>query len=354
MTELIPGLSVERFSVWTCKTCQSELRWITLHDRSGGRHRIETISVYADPDSTGDVIHEGDGNGRRATGPADSLSELESTYRQHGPMCDGARCPREFDPAPAPTQRVAMTTPEPNTVLPLEPRPPVMFDAPIPDDFLFAGPPAPIPAPAPTGLHAEPQGVEAQRAATAEAIDRVEANAPVDWRAEADAAIRSVASRFEAFTADDVWDTGLTIPPTPSALGPVFRAAQKAGIIAPTEQAVESRYAHRHRKLKVWRSLLTAPAHALSPAGFEVTSCDSCSAPITWTVTANGAKMPVDAMGDPAGNLLVSPDDDPNGVPIATVASRDLKRWPGVTSIDVLRTVSHFSTCPQRDQWRRR
>jgi hypothetical protein len=157
-----------------------------------------------------------------------------------------------------------------------EPAGDVLFDAPIPDDFLFAGPPQQPPPPAPTGLAAPPAGVEAQRAATAEAIDRVERNAPADWKAEADAAIRDVARRFAEFTADDVWDTGLTIPPTPSALGPVFRAAQAAGVCEPTDRVMPSRYAQRHRQLKVWRSVHVAPAHPPSPGGFAVTSCSTC------------------------------------------------------------------------------
>ena len=71
-----------------------------------------------------------------------------------------------------------------------------------------------------------------------------------------------------------------------------------------------------------------------------MSSCSSCGAPIVWAVTPSGHRMPLDADPVPAGNLVFDGelarhaelDDDPAGA-----------RW-----------VSHFATCPESDQWRRR
>jgi hypothetical protein len=89
------GVRAERFAEWTCKTCRAQVRWIHLRDSMGnGGMRHETISVYADPGrGDGDVLHEGDGNGRRLRNeePIDA-SRIRDVYVQHGPLCNGDPC----------------------------------------------------------------------------------------------------------------------------------------------------------------------------------------------------------------------------------------------------------------------
>ncbi len=335
--------AVEPFRVWHTKTCGCPVRFITVRDPLGGSFAagevVQAVIVEADPHPDGTIEHLGDGFGE--TRPAGSMPGL---YRRH-PVAHDQQLQREA---------VASAFEVPVEVLSPDPTYPALeeavmqeaslFDAPIPADVLFGGPVIPPPPPAPVGLHADPPGVEAHRAATEEAIERVERNSPEGWQVEAVAIIRDVASRFAQFTADDVWDAGLTVPPTPSALGPAFRAAQSAGYCTPTAMVQPSRYAQRHRALKVWESaLVVAPQLQVSPLGWEVVPCKSCGAPVTWVRTARGADMPVNALGDPAGNLLVTDGDDR---PTSQAASRDLPTWPGVLSLRVMRTTSHFATCP--------
>jgi len=66
-----------------------------------------------------------------------------------------------------------------------------------------------------------------------------------------------------------------------------------------------------------------------------VTSCESCKAPILWAVTESGKRMPLDAK--PEKRILL--EEDGCQPPVAHV-------------IDVY--VSHFATCPQAAQHRRR
>jgi hypothetical protein len=58
----------------------------------------------------------------------------------------------------------------------------------------------------------------------------------------------------------------------------------------------------------------------------RITRCRSCRAQIIWFDTPSGNRMPVDAD-------TVSPDDD---------------------ELDLTRHQSHFASCPQADQHRRR
>lgn len=58
----------------------------------------------------------------------------------------------------------------------------------------------------------------------------------------------------------------------------------------------------------------------------RITRCRSCRAQIIWFKTSAGKNMPVDAD-------TVEPEDD---------------------ELDLTRHVSHFSTCPQADQHRRK
>lgn len=72
--------------------------------------------------------------------------------------------------------------------------------------------------------------------------------------------------------------------------------------------------------------------------------CRSCAAPVIWAVTTRGKAMPVDAVTDADGNLVLEARVD--GPPLARVlpvakrfGRRDLR-------------MSHFVACPQADQWR--
>jgi hypothetical protein len=78
--------------------------------------------------------------------------------------------------------------------------------------------------------------------------------------------------------------------------------------------------------------------------------CRSCHHPIDWAVNVEGLKPnPVnhDSAGDPKGNLEVWRSGD------GLLRYRYLKKGeepaPGRR-----RGISHFATCPNRDQWRSR
>jgi hypothetical protein len=66
--------------------------------------------------------------------------------------------------------------------------------------------------------------------------------------------------------------------------------------------------------------------------------CSSCEAPIIWTVTESGKRMPVDAT--PAGKVTVLVRDPAGG---DTPISKQRDHY-----------VSHFATCPQADRHRKK
>ena len=82
-----------------------------------------------------------------------------------------------------------------------------------------------------------------------------------------------------------------------------------------------------------------------------MTTCDSCGQPISWIVTPNGRKMPVNTAEipfvpdeaakylavDPAGQLV-------RGRPCAE--SYEAERW-------IYARLSHFATCPKSGNFRR-
>jgi hypothetical protein len=76
--------------------------------------------------------------------------------------------------------------------------------------------------------------------------------------------------------------------------------------------------------------------------------CRSCKAPVRWVITAaNGKRMPLDPEPVQDGNVWIEGMQD--GVPLVQVAlSGD-----GVPRNVPIRYVSHFVTCPQREEWRR-
>jgi hypothetical protein len=77
----------------------------------------------------------------------------------------------------------------------------------------------------------------------------------------------------------------------------------------------------------------------------KLTYCRSCEAPIAWTVTTNGKKMPVDADTVAASSGFRLEDED-SEEPLARFVP---KAQPGERLY-----VSHFSTCPNAGDWRGR
>lgn len=76
--------------------------------------------------------------------------------------------------------------------------------------------------------------------------------------------------------------------------------------------------------------------------------CRSCHKEVRWVVTEPSLKrMPLDPIPAPDGNMWI--DRIEGGVPVMRVALNA----DGVPASVPLRYVSHFVTCPDRDDWRR-
>ena len=70
-----------------------------------------------------------------------------------------------------------------------------------------------------------------------------------------------------------------------------------------------------------------------------MSECRSCGAPITWAITDQGRRIPLDAKPNPAGNIRL-----------------DLTHAHILTKSDNYngpRYTSHFATCPNADKHRR-
>lgn len=76
--------------------------------------------------------------------------------------------------------------------------------------------------------------------------------------------------------------------------------------------------------------------------------CRSCGAPIVWATTPAGKLIPLDPQPVDDGNLAVHRDED--GIHLY---ARVLKKGEEPAEHE-RRGVSHFTTCPQADQHRRR
>lgn len=79
---------------------------------------------------------------------------------------------------------------------------------------------------------------------------------------------------------------------------------------------------------------------------FTIESCSTCSARIIWAITVKAKRMPVNAEPEPGGNVAL--DFRPGMEPLARVLS--VTRQFGVKNL----RMSHFVTCPQAAQHRRR
>lgn len=78
--------------------------------------------------------------------------------------------------------------------------------------------------------------------------------------------------------------------------------------------------------------------------------CKSCMAEIVWCVTTNGKRMPVDALPDPGGNIVLSTMDGElhDGDTVDVDSGPCLMDPPGT-----IRLTSHFATCPDAATFRK-
>ena len=76
--------------------------------------------------------------------------------------------------------------------------------------------------------------------------------------------------------------------------------------------------------------------------------CRSCGAPMLWSLTERGRRMPLDpdpyTGDDPRGLFVLRTDGE--RAPLAIAVPPDA--FPGEPLYR-----SHFTTCPQHDEWRR-
>lgn len=83
----------------------------------------------------------------------------------------------------------------------------------------------------------------------------------------------------------------------------------------------------------------------------RIEPCRSCGARIVWCFTSKGNRMPVDAEKTDAGNLQYTGERD-KGMAVVRAVGR--------TTARILRErgealyVSHFATCRDRDDWRKK
>lgn len=83
----------------------------------------------------------------------------------------------------------------------------------------------------------------------------------------------------------------------------------------------------------------------------KTTQCKSCDATIFWARTRNGRNLPVDAEPVADGNLRVT--FGKYGPPTAAIVDARQVDARQIGLFDK-RYVSHFATCPNADQHRRR
>jgi hypothetical protein len=87
--------------------------------------------------------------------------------------------------------------------------------------------------------------------------------------------------------------------------------------------------------------------------------CRACPAPVKWVIMASGKRNPLDREPDPErGNVIIVDSDElaaaldvPLGRAVALGGAR-LKRARETPGRDLY--ISHFATCPARQQFRQR
>lgn len=86
-----------------------------------------------------------------------------------------------------------------------------------------------------------------------------------------------------------------------------------------------------------------------------MSACRSCGATVRWVKTTAGKTMPMDPEPRDDGNIeltgMTAETRQGTEVPVVRYAAGDQLALEGVT---VDRFVSHFTTCPQADEWRQR
>jgi hypothetical protein len=85
--------------------------------------------------------------------------------------------------------------------------------------------------------------------------------------------------------------------------------------------------------------------------------CRSCGAPVDWTRTTAGTAMPVDAEPVEAGTIQLvhsAVGRPPAARFVAADERAELERQDERRGERLRLFVSHFSTCPHSDKWRRR
>lgn len=75
--------------------------------------------------------------------------------------------------------------------------------------------------------------------------------------------------------------------------------------------------------------------------------CKGCGAEVTWVKTLAGKTMPIDPKPNPDGNLQIV---DRSGAQIIVAVVNDTLFDDETT----VRYTSHFATCPDADEFRRR
>ena len=93
-----------------------------------------------------------------------------------------------------------------------------------------------------------------------EAIERVDKHAPATWKYHARRAVVTILYEADGLTADDVWalldEWQVPRPHEPRAMGAIFVALKKDGVISPTERFVNSKRVSKHAgPTRVWRGV---------------------------------------------------------------------------------------------------
>ena len=82
--------------------------------------------------------------------------------------------------------------------------------------------------------------------------------------------------------------------------------------------------------------------------------CKSCRAIVVWSVTLAGKRMPLDHAPSPDGRFFVFVPDDPREpLQCANVSERS-ERAEEARYTDRPRYTSHFATCPNAEEHRRK
>jgi hypothetical protein len=92
------------------------------------------------------------------------------------------------------------------------------------------------------------------------AITQVATNTDPTWATETMLIIKQIATNTFDFTTDDIWqqlsETSLPTPHEPRALGALMIAAQRAGLITPTDRYRQSKRPECHaRPIRVWQAV---------------------------------------------------------------------------------------------------